>query len=435
MKKFAGKKLLFLGSNVGTIDMIRYAKTQGAYTIVADYLPKEKSFGKQVSDDEALISTGDLEALKEYVQKKHIDGIFAGVSEFNLLNAMRLCEYFHFPFYCTRKQWDRIEDKEKFRLLCKQYDVPCPNTFFTGSDFTSELLSSIIYPVIVKPVDSSSSIGITICRNQDALTCAIPEAKRNSAKGRFIIEEFFEGEEFTAHYTIANGVVTLSCVDNRVPVAVHPGDVTTIPIARLYPSTFTDEYIKQVNLHVINLCKSLKLDTGVLFVQGLYNKMNNRFCIFEAGLRCAGEAPYRLVEKVNGINFMNNFVDYALLGRAEDFDSSKDDPYLQGKVCCVVSFVAKGGRVGRIYNFDKTLKAVPSIVDSECRYHEGDYVPDGNTLKQIMLRFVLICDNYFQLINDIEYINKSIRVIDDNGQTMCFTFDARTYLNQSHKVQ
>ena len=170
------------------------------------------------------------------------------------------------------------------------------------------------------------------------------------------------------------------------------------------------------------------MDTGVLFVQGLYNNTKNRFCIFEAGLRCAGEAPYRLIENVNGINFMNNFVDYALLGRVENFDSSKDDPYLHDKICCVTSFVAKGGKVGKILNYDETVKAIPSIVDSECRYQEGDIVPDGNTLRQIILRFVLISENCEQLVNDIESINESIKVMDIQGHDMCYTFDARSFL-------
>ena len=374
-----------------------------------------------------MISTGDIEALKKYIQDEHVNGVFAGISEFNLLNAMKLSEHFNLPFYCTKKQWDSIEDKEMFRNLCKMHHVPCPRTYFTGSEIPEEVLNSILYPVIIKPVDASSSRGISICRSQDALLAAIPDAKRNSYKGRFIIEEFFEGDEFTAHYTIANRKITLSCVDNRVPVAIHQGDVTTIPLARLYPSTFTNEYINQVNENVINVCKSLGMDTGVLFVQGLYNKQQNRFSIFEAGLRCAGEAPYRLIEKVNGINFMNNFVDYALLGRVEGFDNSKEEPYMHDKVCCVASFVAKGGKVGRIQHFEETINKVPSIVDSECRYHEGDTIPDGNTLRQIMLRFVLICDNREQLIDDIEYINNSIKVLDEYGKNMCYTFDARSY--------
>ena len=437
MKKFNGKKLLLLGSNVGTLDMIRYAKENGAYTIVADNLPVEKSIGKQFSDENTAISTGDFQALKDYIKKENVNGIFAGVSEFNLLSAMTLCTYFGFPFYCTKEQWDTIEDKELFRNLCIKYHVPCPHTYYVGAQLPDAILKSINYPVIIKPVDSSSSNGITICKNENTLISSIPEAINNSTKGRFIIEEFFEGDEFSAHYTIANGHVTLSCVDNRIPVAVHEGDVTTVPLARIYPSTFIDEYIKQVDDKIKELCKSLNMDTGVLFIQGLYNKKKNCFSIFEAGLRCSGEAPYRLIEKVNGISFMNNFVDYALLGRVENFDGRKDDPYLHNKICCVASFVAKGGKVGKIQNFEETVKNVPSIVDSECRYHEGDIVPDGNTLRQIMLRFVLICNNREELVKDMDYINKSIRVLDENGQEMCYTFNANDYFvqSQSYKTQ
>lgn len=428
MKKFLGKKLLFLGSNVGTIDMIRYAKENGAYTIVADYLPIEKSLGKQYADSHVQISTGDMEGLKTFVKNEGVDGVLAGVSEFNLLNAMSLCEYFRLPFYCSKEQWNKIENKEHFRKLCVEYDVPCPRTFFVGDTFTTENLLNISYPVIVKPVDGSSSIGITICRSERVLLNAIDEAKSNSMEGKVIIEEFAEGKEFTAHYTIANGHVSLSCIDNRVPVAIHKGDVTTIPVARIYPSTYIDEYIKQVNPKMIRLCQSLGMNTGILFVQGLYNEEKNTFYIFEAGLRCAGEAPYRIIERVNCLSFMNNIVDYSLLGKSADYDFSKEDPYLGGKVCCVTSFVSKGGKIGRIINYEKTAKALRSIVDSECRYQEGDETPNGNTLRQIVIRFVLICDSKDQMINDIDYINNSVKVLDVNGNDMCLTFNARSFL-------
>ena len=429
MKKFEGKKILFLGSNVGTSDMIRYAKANGAYTIVADFLPVEKSFGKQLSDGNVLLSTGDLDNLKRYIKDNKVDGVLAGVSEFNLLNAMQLCEYFGFPFYCTKEQWDKVENKEHFRGLCEEYGVPCPHTFFVGENPSSENIQKIEYPVIVKPVDGSASIGITICRDESNLLYAIKEAKDNSEKGKVIIEEFAEGEEFAAHYTIASGNVSLSCVDNRVPVAVHEGDVTTIPVARVYPSTFINEYILQVNPYMLKLCQSLNLNTGVVFVQGLYNKRKNSFYIFEAGLRCAGEGPYRLIERVNGVSFMNNLVDYALLKRVTDFDQSKENPFFNGKVCCVTSCVSKGGRVGKIVGFKEVARSLKSVIDSECRYHEGDETPNGNTLRQIMIRYVLITDSIKQLVSDIEYINNSVKVLDEKGHAMCLTFDARSYFN------
>lgn len=425
-----GKKLLLMAGNpVGTDDIIRYAKTNGVYTVVTDYLPKEKSLGKELADEHWEISTADVEEIKQRIIENKIDGVFAGVSEFNLLRAMELCHYFGFPFYCTREQWDLIENKESFRSLCQKHSVPCPKTFFTGSLVPETIYNTIKYPVIVKPVDSSSSIGVTICQDEVGLRKAIPLAFKYSEKGRIIIEDFFSGEEFTAHYSIVNGRASLSSIDNRVPISVHAGTVTTIPVARVYPSSFINEYMDSVNDRMMGLCESIGLNTGVLFVQGLYNQAQNCFSVFEAGLRCAGEAAYRIIEKVNGVNFMNNLVDYALLGHVTDFDMEKDNPYLKGKACCVASFVSKGGTVGRIIGYEDVAQRVPSVISTECRYHEGDVTPDGDTLRQIMLRFVLVCDSKEQLIYDIETINRTVIVLNDRGEDMCLRFNGRNYFS------
>lgn len=425
-----GKRLLLLAGNlVGTNDIINYAKANGVYTIVTDYLPKEQSFGKLMADEYWDISTADFEKLSKEIFENHIDGVFAGVGEFNMLKAMELCNHFGFPYYCTREQWDIIENKDSFRQLCEKYGVPCPKTYYMGCDITEETLQDINYPVIVKPVDSSSSIGITICKEEESLNKAIQIGLDNSGSKRIIIEEYFVGEEFTAHYTIVNGKVSLACVDNRVPVAVHSGTVTTIPVARIYPSSFIHEYIEQVNSSMIELCESLNLNTGVLFIQGLFNKEQKDFCIFEGGLRCAGEAAYRIIERITGNNFMNLLVDYTLLGKTVNYDIEAEDPFMKGKTCCVTSFVSKGGKVGKIIGYDKVLQNVSNIVSSECRYHEGDVTPNGDTLRQIVLRFVLVCESKEQLIDDVETINKTVSVLDDKGEDMCLVFNARDYFN------
>lgn len=425
--------LILAGNPVGTEDIIRYARSKGVYTIVTDFLPKEKSRGKQLADECWDVSTADIEELKNRCVANNVDGVFAGVSEFNILKAMELSQMLGYRFYCTKEQWDLIENKESFRKLCEEKRVPCPLTYYTGGDVPQSVISSIHYPVIVKPVDSCSSIGVTICANEDELKKAVELALNNSFKKRIIIEDYFIGEEFTAHYTIANGRATLSCIDNRVPVSVHPGTVTTIPVARVYPSSFIKEYMEQANDNMIRLCESLGLKAGVLFVQGLYNQDKNKFSIFEAGLRCAGEAAYRIVERVNGNNFMNLLVDYTLLGDIVNYNVEKEDPFLHGKACCVTSFVSKGGIVGTIKGYDDARKQICSIISSECRYHEGDETPDGDTLRQIMLRFALVCDSKEQLIDDVEMINKTVSVQNNKGEDMCVVFNARDFFNTQNR--
>ena len=428
--KFDKKVLLVLGSNVGSTDIVRYASANGAYTIVTDFYPKEKSPAKLIADESIDISTADVEKLKKVILEKGVTGVWAGVSEFNLMKAMELCNYFHFPFYCTKEQWDSIENKSMFRLKCQKFNVPCPITYFIGSEIPSYKYSEFKYPLVLKPIDSSSSKGVFICQTENELKLHLEESLHYSDSNNIIIEEFFKGDEFSAHYTITNGKVSFSSMDNRYPISIHEGNVTTIPIARIYPSTFLDEYVKQVNNSVISLCESLNLNTGVIFVQGLYNRTTNKFCIFEAGLRCAGEAPYRILDRVNGVNFMHNFVDYALLGENTDFDSTKENPYMNGKICGVISFVSRGGTVGKIIGLEETSNALNSIIDYECRYPVGSETPNGDTLRQIMIRFILVCDSMKQMISDINYINKNVSVFDSFGNELCMKFNSNRLLNE-----
>lgn len=419
-KKYKGKKLLVLGSNVGSDEIVNHARNNGAYVLVADYLPPEKSSAKRIADEAVLISTGDLDALGALIEERKIDGVLAGISEFNLISAMRLSRKYGLPFYCSEEQWDMVEHKDHFRELCRMHSVPCPKTYFVGDKLTEEDLAKIEYPAVLKPVDASISAGVHICAAPSELMEMLPDAFANSDSGKIIVEEFASGDEFTAHYTIANGNVTLSCVDNRYPVSVHK-NCTTIPVARIYPCLYTEQFLEQVDKPMKELCRSLGLTDGILFIQGIHDPAKEQFFVFEAGLRCAGEAPYRFLSKVNGVNMMHVLVDHAL-GMAADFPGELEDPFLHGKCCGIISFVARHGVVGRIAGLEEAVASTPSVVEYECRYPVGATTPDTDTLRQLMIRFVMICENRDQMAKAVEFLDENIEVLDENGKDMVLKF-------------
>ena len=421
MGKFDGKTLLVLGSNVSSVDIVEYARKNGAYVIVADYYPPERSEAKRFADKSYMISTADIDSLNEVVRKENVDGILAGISEFNLLKAMELCEKNNMPFYCTKQQWDMIESKECFRKLCSENGVPCPKTYFYGKEVPENLWESFEYPLVLKPVDSSASAGVFICQNEKELKEHIPESIENSDKKTFIIEKFVKGNEFTAHYTICGGKASLACIDNRYPVSLHEGKVTTIPVARIYPSVYAEEYIEKVNGSVLRMCESIGVQDGILFVQGIHNPETHEYSIFEAGLRCAGEAPYRFLKEITGRSFISILVDHALLGFS-DYDVNIEKPLLDGKCCGIVSFVAHHGIVGSISGLEETVARNRGVIEYENRYPVGREVPDTDTLRQLMLRFVMVCGNRKQLAEDVEMLNNGITILDENGKNMVLKF-------------
>ena len=80
MKKFEGKTLLELGTSVGSVDIVKYAKRNGATVIVTDYLDEKHSLAKQYADKTYMVSTTDYEGIlkicKDKIRKSRLSSIF-----------------------------------------------------------------------------------------------------------------------------------------------------------------------------------------------------------------------------------------------------------------------------------------------------------------------------------------------------------------------
>ena len=412
-KKFTGKKLLLLGTNRGTCDMVDYAKSQGAYVIVTDNLLPEKSPAKLIADEAWPISSADVDALEKMITKNRVNGISAGASEFNLERALTLCERIGLPFYCNRKQWEICSSKQLFKQLCHDNGVPVAKEYTLNSDFREEDLRQIRYPVIVKPVDSSAGIGIRICRNEAELVGAYAKAASQSLKKRALVEEYITGDEFNAGYNIREGQFSLSCMGDRY---FYPEQSATIPLPQLsiWPSKYIERYISELNDKVIRMFKSIEVSNGFIFVQGLINEKG--FHLFESNYRLPGSPWYRFISQINGINHMEMLVDFALTGKMEGFDLSLDKPKFR-KYFCNFNCVSKGGTVGKIIGLEE-VRRKKGIIFVDNYYEAGDYIEKSGTLKQLHLKFYILEDTVQELKNSIKEIQAIVKVLDDKGNDM-----------------
>jgi hypothetical protein len=121
-------------------------------------------------------------------------------------------------------------------------------------------------------------------------------------------------------------------------------------------------------------------------------------------------------------------VDYALSCKSE-YSREAEDPYMKGKCCGIVSFVAKGGTVGKIQGLEEAVEALSGVKEYESRYPVGSVTPDGDTLRQLMIRFVMICDSREQMIRDVDYLNSHITVLNDKGEDMVIRLDPKRLIN------
>ena len=124
MESLVGKKLLILGGNFLSKDIVVAAKELGVYTIVTDWYDVDRSPAKLIADEDWNISTTDFFTLAKEIENKAIDGIITGFTDSYLIPYQYLCEFTGLPCYATKEQFIQTLDKDLFKRACCTCNVP-----------------------------------------------------------------------------------------------------------------------------------------------------------------------------------------------------------------------------------------------------------------------------------------------------------------------
>ena len=103
------KKLLILGGDSFSVDIVKTAQSMGVYTIVTDWYDTKRSPAKLVADEYWNISIEDYDLLSQKIKECGIDGIFTGFTDSYLLPYQHLCELNNLPSYGTKQQFEMTD--------------------------------------------------------------------------------------------------------------------------------------------------------------------------------------------------------------------------------------------------------------------------------------------------------------------------------------
>ena len=416
MKRFEGKKLLELGTTMGSVQMVQYAKDNGAYVIVVDIDKPERSAAKRIADKTYMCDLKDVEGLIKIAREENIDGVVTGASEAILQSCREIAKELGLPIYFTEELWKRFMRKDSFRNLCAKYGVSTPVTYYVGKVENIGDVKGYEYPVIVKPVDASSNAGISICNTPDELIFALDHAAACSKTSTIIIEQYIDGEEISCTYVVKDHDAKMVCMGTKYPYVDENG-LRALANAYLYPSPSIDVYMDQEDEKVKKMFLEEGINNCTFFVQGIYK--DNRCYIFEAGLRMEGTGSFRITSTLCGQNFLYFQVDNAL-GATTEYDLEKEDPYFHGKKCVLFSQIVKGGTIASVAGYDE-VKSDERIFASEQRRYPGDTIAADGTLRQIMFRYLIYGDDMETAVELIRKIQGTVKAVDADGNNLLVT--------------
>ena len=183
------KKLMLLGGIRYLLPAIEAAHKHGAYVITVDYLPD--NIAHKYSDEYHNVSILDKEAVLDLAKELQIDGILSYAVDPGVVAAAYVAEQMGLPFTCSYEAACIMQDKARFRQFLADNGFNVPNA--KGYTNVGDALKDVDYfnwPVIVKPVDSAGSKGVTRVDDSIDLEAAIIRAFEESHNGHIIIEDF-----------------------------------------------------------------------------------------------------------------------------------------------------------------------------------------------------------------------------------------------------
>ena len=410
-----GKKLLILGANPETIPLVEIAEGMGVRTIVTSSIPDDAAKKKaSVSYD---VDGLDVPGLIALARQEKVDGVLVGVADILVEPYCKVCEALDLPCYATEDIVKVFTQKDVFKATCEKYGIHGIPEFYLDTNMNREDLDRIVYPVMVKPVDGRSGIGMTVCYNEDELKQAIDTALQHSISKRFIVERYMQCDDMGMYYTFKDGECSASCIYDRYTTDEQPG-LSRVCLGGTYPSKHIDRYFERMHENACRMFKEIGIKNGVLMLSGFYE--NGEFYVYDTGFRLQGEAPHLLMKAVHGFDQREMLIRYALTGSEGDVDLKKDDDALfRGKWAATLWFLLKEGRISRINGLDNILKD-ERIVANVQRLYEGDVVKNEwiGTEKQVLTRVYIVCDTKENLAEALkEYMNK-VSVVDENGDEM-----------------
>lgn len=405
--KYEGKRLLILGANPETVSLVKRAKELGVYTIVTDYDPN--AYAKQFADKAYNVDAMDLEALVELAGKEKVDGVAVGVAEALLPTYCRLCEILDMPCYTTLEQVQTMVRKDTFKESCKLYAVP------TIEEYKLDDEGEIEYPVIVKPADSCSSKGITICYNKEELLKAIDIALSFSNSQRYLIERYMQSDEVISYYVIQDGNPIFVGMCDRYTYKANDNGVQ-LPTAYVFPSRHIEEYLANTDLAVKDMLHGLGIKSGSIFFQAFCDEKGITR-VYEPGYRLNGAQEHLIISQLSGVDAKDVYINCALFGIEAEVNLREMADPKPKKLGCKLSPLVRTGTIKKLGGLEK-IAAIPNVVSVNPSYREGDTITGEGTLKQIVCRFYIISDSGEELADIIKEIYRILKVEDENGENM-----------------
>jgi biotin carboxylase len=357
------KKLLNLGGSFLQLTAIKAAKRLGYYVVNVDMVADNP--GRKYTDEFYNISTTDRENVLKLAQELNIDGVVSYASDISAPTAAYISEKMGLPTNPYESVY-LMTRKDMFHPFLKEHGFYVPSN--TAVKTVSDVLAfweKCKGDILIKPVSSSASRGVTRLTKKSQIQDALDEAKKYARGLEIVAEEFIErdGYQIAGDAFIVNGkIVVFGLANEHFDEECSP----LTPIGESFPVHLTADKIEQARKEIQRAVTELKLKNGAINLDFMFTKTGEVF-IIELGPRNGGNLITDAIKYGSGIDL----AEYTVKAAVGDDISDLGDYKMNKFVSSYVWHSKEDGIFDEIILSDELRK---KIIQSDLSVNKGDEI-------------------------------------------------------------
>ena len=390
---------MLLGGIRYLLPAIEVAHKHGCHVITVDYVPD--NIAHRYSDEYYNVSILDKESVLCLAQELEIDGILSYAVDPGVVTAAYVAEQMGLPFTCSYETACILQDKARFRqfLIDNGFNAPHAKGYTNAQDVQNDI-DYFQWPVIVKPVDSAGSKGVTRVDDPKDLESAISIALEESHNGHFIVEDFLEKEGLSSgsESFFVDGKLSYNAFYDQLfdKNAANP----FTPSAECWPSEKREIVLNDVREQIQRLGKLLHFRTGLFNVE--FRLCNDGMVyLMEVSPRAGGNRLAEILNYATDVDIIEAEVAKAI---GEDLPEIHEPNY-NGYYCIQVLHSDKSGK---FQDVEISEDFGGKVVEKEIRIEQGSQVEPftgaNNAVGTLFLQFGSRCEMLSALTKKNEWL-------------------------------
>lgn len=396
------KKVLMLGGSQTQVPAIKAAKEMGIYVIVTDYL--EDNPGQHFAHESYNVSTTDKEEVLALSKQLKIDGIVCYESEAAAPTAAYVAEKLDLPSN-PYKSVEILTNKDLFKEFLKEnnFNVPRAKGYHSLEDAISDF-NNFKMPVMIKPVDSSGSRGVSKIDSINHLQEKVDYALSFSRNKRFIIEEYIEkdGYQVGGDGFSVNGKLVFRCFSNEHFPAkpVNP----FVPVGSSFPCNKPDHIQEKIHNEIQRVLDLLNMQTGAYNFDILIDSEENVY-LLEIAARNGGDWIPQVVKYATGIDMVKYTIKAALGEDCSDLTFNQPRGFWS---CYAInsmhSGMFKGVEIHKGIKEDNLIEYEVTIKNRECVY---SFTGSNRGIGTLLLKY----SSMEEMLEKMDNMNNWVKVV------------------------